>query len=89
MAKCTPQRLDFPFVGVLLPLGNLERFQDFLHVIQSFAQGLDDSIDLTRLKDVAGRARKLRSQPFEADCLTSAWAPVGKADSLAARTTRG
>ena len=46
MAKCTPQRLDFPFVGVLLPLGNLERFQDFLHVIQGFAQGLDDSIDL-------------------------------------------
>jgi len=46
LAKAAAECFDLLLVGDLLPLGQLERFQYFLHVIQSPAERLDDLIDL-------------------------------------------
>ena len=36
------QGINLPFVGVLLPLGEFRQFQDLLHLIEDFLEGLDD-----------------------------------------------
>ncbi|SPE59034.1 hypothetical protein SBV1_2980008 [Verrucomicrobia bacterium] len=41
-----PQGFDFPFVGVFLALGQFERFKHFFHVVEGFAQGHEDLVDL-------------------------------------------
>ena len=46
LMQAAPKRFDFLLVGVLLPFGQLERFQHLLHVVQSSAKGLDDLVDL-------------------------------------------
>lgn len=50
------QALHFAFVGHLLLLGVLDEFQDFLHVLESLLQRVDDPFHLQhRLLDGAGR----------------------------------
>jgi hypothetical protein len=46
MVQAAAKRFDLPLVGVLLPLGQFERFQYFLHVLQCFPEGLDNLVDL-------------------------------------------
>src|SRR5262249_4341677 len=45
LPKRPAQSLDFPFVGVLLPFGQLQRFKDFLHIVDHFPKGVDDAVD--------------------------------------------
>ena len=42
LAQRAAQGLDLVLVGVLLTLGQFERFQHALHLVEGFPQGLDD-----------------------------------------------
>ena len=45
LAQAAAKRFDLLLVGVLLPLGQLQRFQYFLHFVQGSAERLDDLVD--------------------------------------------
>jgi hypothetical protein len=58
LAQGAAQGLDLVFIGILLPLGEFERLQDFLHVVERMAQGLEDAVDLFNgAFDGGGRGR--------------------------------
>ena len=45
LVQAAAKRFDLLLVSSLLPLGQLERLQHFLHVVQCSAQRLDDLVD--------------------------------------------
>jgi len=46
LAQAAPKRLDLMLVGTLLPLSEFDGFQDFLHVLESGTEGLNDVVNL-------------------------------------------
>jgi hypothetical protein len=46
MAQAAPKRFDFLLVSDLLPLGQLQGLQHFIHLFQGAAEGLNDMVDL-------------------------------------------
>ena len=46
LPQAAAQGFDFLLIGRLLPLGQFEGFQHFLHVVQGAAERLDDVVDL-------------------------------------------
>ncbi len=46
VAQTAAQRFDFLFVRIFLTFGQFKGFQHAFHVIQRFAQAVDDAIDL-------------------------------------------
>ena len=68
MPQGAPQRLDLLFVRALLPLGQLQGLQHFVHVIQRVSQRVADLVNF--FNRLLNRRRRRRS-PL--------WAgPVGK-----------
>ncbi len=45
LPQAAAQGFDFLLVGCLLPLGQFEGFQHFLHVVQGASERLDDMVD--------------------------------------------
>ena len=46
LAQAAAQGFNFLFVGNILPLGQFEGFQNFLHVVERASECLDDVVDL-------------------------------------------
>jgi hypothetical protein len=46
LAQGASEGLDLVFVGILLPLGQFERLEDFLHLVERLPQSLENLIDL-------------------------------------------
>ena len=58
MAQTAAEGLDLLLVGGLLPLGQLQSLQHFIHVLQGSAEGLDNMAHLfDSLLDCSGRCR--------------------------------
>lgn len=66
LAQSSSQGFDFSFIRVLLPFKELEHFQDFFHVVQGIAQGVDDRIDFFN-GGVHGRLGRPRRSSGELD----------------------
>ncbi len=46
LAQSAAERLDFVFVGGLLPLGHFESLEHFFHLIKRLAQGVENFSDV-------------------------------------------
>jgi hypothetical protein len=46
LAQGAAERLDLVFVGILLPLGQFERLENFFHLVERLAERLENLIDL-------------------------------------------
>lgn len=58
LAQGASEGLDFVFVGILLPFGQLERLEHFLHLFECLPESLENVIDLfDGLFDARGRSR--------------------------------
>jgi hypothetical protein len=61
LVQAAAQGFDLLLVGVLLSLGQFERFEHFIHVVEGSAECLDDLVDLF---DRLLNARRRRGLPF-------------------------
>ena len=55
LSERVAQGFNLPFVGILLPLGQFERFENLFHIVERLLKGRNDVIDFLDGSQHGGR----------------------------------